>query len=179
MDSFEVAKVAGAVLSALLVIVGFRVALEIAETGHKQVTGYTLPLPAEPQPQEGAAVPAPVALPAEAFDPAAVASAAAEANPQSGAAAFKKCQNCHTSDKGGANKMGPNLWGIVGRAKASHAGFNYSEALKAKGGDWTAEDLAAFVHNPKGLVPGTKMGFPGIADPTEVADLLAYLETLK
>jgi cytochrome c len=144
MDSFEISKIAGGVLCALLVIVGFRTALEIAGTGHgPEKPGYTLPMPAEPTagpPAEaGAAVPAPVALPATpgGFDPAEVAKAAAGANAQSGAAIFKKCQACHSGDKGGPNKAGPNLWGIVGRPKAAHEGFNYSDALKAKGGNWT------------------------------------------
>ena len=68
---------------------------------------------------------------------------------------------------------------VLQRPKASHAGFNYSEALKAKGGDWTLEDLAAFIHNPKGFAPGTKMSFPGIADAGDLGNLLAYLNTVK
>ncbi|HUJ36875.1 MAG TPA: cytochrome c family protein, partial [Hyphomicrobium sp.] len=86
---------------------------------------------------------------------------------------------CHDGTSGGPNKVGPNLWGVVGRPKASHEGFNYSDAMKAKGGNWTPEDLAQFVHSPKTFVPGTKMLFPGIADQGELADLLAYLNTLK
>ncbi len=182
MDTFELAKIAGAVLSALLVIVGFRTVLEISqESREPEKPGYTLPMSTEPaaapKPGEGAAVPAPVALPA--FDPAAVAKASAEGNVQNGATTFKKCQACHDGVKGGPNKVGPNLWGIVGRPKASHEGFNYSDAMKAKGGNWSAEDLVAFVHSPKAFVPGTKMLFPGIADPGELADLAAYLNTLK
>jgi cytochrome c len=68
---------------------------------------------------------------------------------------------------------------VVGRPKAGHAAFNYSEALKAKGGDWTPADLAAFIHDPKEFVPGTKMIFPGVKDSTDLSDLLAYLDTLK
>jgi len=182
MDTFEIAKIAGAVLSALLVIVGFRVALEIANEGVKpQPPGFTLPMPkAAPSavPAGGAAaVPPPVDLPA--FKPADVAQAAASGNVQAGATIFKKCEACHSGEKGGPNKVGPNLWGVVGRPKASHEGFNYSDAMKAKGGNWTLQDLAAFVHKPKDFVPGTKMTFPGVSDPNDLADLLAYLNTQK
>lgn len=187
MDSFEVAKIAGAVLSALIVIVGFRTALYIAaeHRAHGPV-GYALPLPQAAAPSDvppggAGAVPAPVDLPAipPKFDAAAVAEAAAGANAEAGATAFKKCTACHSIDQGGPNKVGPNLWGVVGRAKASHEGFNYSDAMKAKGGDWTLPDLAGFIHNPKEFLPGTKMIFPGVSDPTDLADLLAYLNTRK
>jgi len=187
MDSFEVTKIAGAVLSALIVIVGFRVALEIAEESRPpEKPGYTLPTP---QPATPSGVPAggapgvaaPVDLPpiAAAFDPKAVADAAASASADAGSKIFKKCQACHSGEKGGPNKVGPNLWGVVGRPKASHEGFNYSDAMKAKGGNWTLPDLAAFVHSPKEFVPGTKMLFPGVSDPSDLSDLLAYLNTLK
>ena len=191
IDSFEFAKIAGGVLCALLVIVGYRTALEIAKTNRApQPPGYTLPMPeAAPAagqdagggaaPADGKAAPADAKGAPEGFDAAAVAAASASADAQAGAAIFKKCQACHSGEKGGPNKFGPDLWGVVGRPKASHAGFNYSDAMKAKGGNWTPEDLAAFVHNPKGFVPGTKMIFPGIPDPTDLADLLAYLGTLK
>jgi cytochrome c len=173
-DSFELSKIAGAVLCALLVIVGFRVALEIAHHGAApEKPGYVLPMPEASAPGEGgAAKPA-----APAFDAAAVAQAAATGNAEAGANVFKKCTACHSPEAG--NKVGPGLQGIVGRPLASHAGFNYSEAMKAKGGDWTLEHLAEFIHSPKTSVPGTKMAFPGIPDSTDLADLLAYLNTLK
>jgi cytochrome c len=187
MDTFELSKIAGGVLCALLVIVGFRVAIDLAQEGRPhEPPGFTLPMPQEttgPVPPGGAAaVPAPVDLPAvqpEAFDAAAVGQAASTADATAGAAVSKKCIACHSFDQGGPNKVGPNLWGVVGRPKGSHAGFAYSEAMKTKGGDWTLPDLAAFTHNPKEFVPGTKMIFPGIQDSTDLADLLAYLNTLK
>ena len=74
---------------------------------------------------------------------------------------------------------GPNLWGIVGRPKGSQEGFNYSAALKEKGGEWGYEELANFIHNPRSYIPGNKMAFAGIRDNAEIADLLAYLRTLS
>jgi cytochrome c len=69
----------------------------------------------------------------------------------------KKCAACHTFGKGEPNRVGPNLWGVVGRQKASEAGFNYSAAMKAQKGNWTPEDLDAYLTNPKAMVPGTNM----------------------
>ena len=101
------------------------------------------------------------------------------ASPEAGQAAFKRCSTCHTPEKGGRNMTGPNLWGIVGRPKGSQEGFNYSAAMKEKGGEWTYEDLANFIHNPRAFIPGNKMAFAGIRDNAEIADLLAYLRTLS
>jgi cytochrome c len=185
IDSFELSKIAGGVLCALLVIVGFRVATDIAEEGAPEgPVGYSLPMPkqAGSGPAGGAAaVDAPVDLPAvaPAFNPAEVADAAAGASAASGAKIFQKCHACHDGTKGGPNKVGPNLYGVVGRPKGSHEGFGYSAAMKSKGGNWTLPDLAAFVHSPKDFVSGTKMMFPGIKDSNDLADLLAYLNTLK
>ena len=102
-----------------------------------------------------------------------------KANPDSGQDSFKKCLSCHTPQKGGPNGTGPNLWGVVGRKPGSHAGFPYSEAMKSKGGDWTWEALATYLHDPKTAVPGNKMAFPGIRDNAELADVLAYMRKLS
>ena len=88
------------------------------------------------------------------------------------------CKSCHTFDQGGANGTGPNLWGVVGRAVASHAGFNYTNALKGAGGDWTYERLDAYLANSQAYIPGTAMvqRFP---KDDQRADILAYLATLS
>ncbi|MDP1752816.1 MAG: cytochrome c family protein [Reyranella sp.] len=103
----------------------------------------------------------------------------AGANAEAGKAIFmKQCFTCHTTDKGGANKVGPNLWGIVDRKKASHEGFSYSSALQAKGGEWTYEDINHMILKPTAFVKGTKMAFAGLPKEQERADVIAYLRTM-
>jgi cytochrome c len=108
-----------------------------------------------------------------------IAALLASASPDAGKASIGKCTACHDLTNGGPNKVGPNLWNIVGHPKAAHAGYTYSDAMKAKGGNWTYEDLYHFLNSPKKFVPGTKMGFAGISKPQEIANVIAYLRTLS
>jgi cytochrome c len=101
------------------------------------------------------------------------------ASVEKGEIAAKKCAACHTFEKGGPNRVGPNLYGIVGDHKGEGRGFNFSAAMKAKGGTWTYQDLNQFLNNPKGFVPGTAMGFAGIQKDSERADVIDYLHTLS
>ncbi|MEZ5843013.1 MAG: cytochrome c family protein [Hyphomicrobiaceae bacterium] len=175
MDSFEFNKIAGAVLAALLLAFGGRTMLDLSLGGHDAHAkpGYVLPVSTNTAAHgSGAAAP-------KAFDFAAVKPLLAKASADAGKAAFRKCQTCHTPTKGGKNGTGPNLWGVVGADKGHHAGFNYSGAMKEKAGKWGYEELALFIHNPKGYVPGTKMAFAGVPDNAELADILAYLRTLS
>jgi cytochrome c len=104
----------------------------------------------------------------------------AGANIEAGKAIFQKqCATCHTIDKGGPNKVGPNQWDIVGRKKASHEGFSYSSALQAKGGEWTYEDLNHMIFKPQAFARGTKMAFAGLPKEQERADVIAYLRTMN
>jgi cytochrome c len=171
MDAFEVNKTAGAVLAALLVIFGSKTLLDIADRQHKpEKPGWALPI---------TEVAAPAAKePAAPFDVAQVISLLPKASPDGGQDTFKKCMQCHTNDKGGRTLTGPNLYGIVGRARATMAGFPYSEAMKSHPGNWTFEELAKYLHDPKADIPGNKMAFVGIKDNAELADLLVYLRKL-
>ncbi len=101
----------------------------------------------------------------------------AAADMSKGEAIFKKCVACHTIASGGANGIGPNLWGTVGKPLASHAGFGYSDALKTKGGTWTFEALNEWLANPKKYAPGNKMTFAGLGDPEERAAVMLYLNS--
>ncbi len=103
-----------------------------------------------------------------------------DANVEKGKALYvQQCFTCHTVDKGGVNKVGPNQWDIVGRKKASHEGFSYSSALQAKGGDWTYEDINHMIFKPQAFVRGTKMAFAGLPKEQDRADLIAYLRTMN
>lgn len=105
-----------------------------------------------------------------------------DADVAKGQKAFKKCAACHTADEGGANKVGPNLYNIVGRTVANVAGFSYSSAAlewNSEGRAWSYEDLAAFLAKPKDFLKGTKMGFAGMKKGKDRANMLAYLQTLS
>jgi cytochrome c len=94
-----------------------------------------------------------------------------------GAEVFKQCAACHNVTAGGANGTGPNLHGVLGKAKASVAGFAYSDALKTKGGSWTFDDLDAWLLSPRKFANGTKMTYAGISDNDKRASVIAYLNS--
>ena len=99
----------------------------------------------------------------------------ASADVAKGEASFAKCASCHSIAQGGANGIGPNLWGTVGQAIASKSGFAYSEALKGKGGTWTFDEMDAWLKSPRKYADGTKMSFAGLGDAAERANVVAYL----
>jgi len=103
----------------------------------------------------------------------------ASADPAKGKRTAQLCASCHTFEQGGANRTGPNLWAVVGRDIASHAGFAYSGALTGQPGAWTYESLDRFLAGPARTIPGTKMAFAGVRNPGDRASLLAYLGSLS
>jgi cytochrome c len=88
-----------------------------------------------------------------------------------------RCDQCHDITKGGPNKIGPNLWGVVGRPRASHPGFSYSGAMSASHDAWSFDNLFKFLKSPAAYVPGTKMSFAGLRSAQDRINLLAWLRT--
>lgn len=172
MDKWFVNMVAGAVLSALLVLFGTGVLVdEIYPTGGESE--------APPAQSETADAQGGDAGGQEAAPQVSLASLLGAANAEAGETQARKCVACHTFDEGGANKIGPNLHGIVGRPVASHEGFAYSTALQEYGGNWDYEKLSCFIQDPKGCVPGNKMSFAGVKKDSDRADVIAYLRSIS
>ncbi|AOO80752.1 c-type cytochrome [Bosea vaviloviae] len=167
----ETNKIAGAVLSTLLVVMGLSMISGIVFAPHKPaVPGFDLPSE-EPAAGAGAAAPA-------ADEPIAV--RLAKADPAKGEKAVGACKACHSFEKGGANKVGPHLYDVYGRNEGSVGGFGYSAAMKGRTDKvWEADGLDHFLKGPKAYVPGTAMAFAGISKPDTRADVIAYLNTLS
>jgi cytochrome c len=158
-------KIALAIMTVLLLTMGLGVfsnALYAPDVAEKP--GYALPSGAG----KTAAAEAPKQTPLPAL--------LAKADPKKGEADTKVCQSCHSFEKGGAAKVGPPLYDVIGRTKGSVPGFAYSDGMKSKGGAWTYEDLNTFITKPSAYVSGTKMTYPGESDEQRRADIEAYLQ---
>ncbi len=170
MNSFELNKILGAVLGTCLVLLALNIGANalfapqvpakpgfaIAVATHE---GAGAPAAKEPE------VPLPTLL--------------AKANVDKGKTTAKQCQACHTFEKGGPNRVGPNLWGIVDDERGKdRGGFNFSQAMKSKGGKWTFDELNKFLKSPRDYIPGTAMTFAGISNDQQRADVIAFLDTL-
>ena len=155
--------IAGWVLFAGIVALGSSiVAGELFHSERPEKMGY--PIAGVEQEGEGAAA---AEQPIEAY--------LAKADPAKGQQVFNKFMACHNADKGGANQLGPNLWGVLGEPIGQGKGFAFSDALAKKGGTWDWDNLSQWLSSPKAFAPGTKMTFAGLSNPEDRANVIAFL----
>ena len=169
MNSNEWTKIFGSIVATVLFVQVVHIASQsIYETPKPAKPGYVVP-GVEPKTEtQVAAAPAAEALPD-------FATAIPAADAMAGATVAERCAACHDWAKGGPNKIGPNLYGVVGRARASHEGFSYSPALQGKPGDWSYADLFTFLAQPAVFAPGTKMTFAGLPRAQDRLNVIAFL----
>jgi cytochrome c len=168
MDSFEINKILGALLFTCLCLLSLNIAAGAMFAPMKPAKpGFEVAVTEHPAGGEQAK--------AEPEEP--IEKLLASASVDKGANSAKKCQACHTFGKGEPNRVGPNLYGVVGRPKGTEGGFDYSASMKGKGGNWTIDDLNIYLTNPKAMVPGTKMTFAGLPRGSERADVIAFLNS--
>ena len=172
MNAFELNKIIGAVLAALVLGMGLSVLSEIIfDEAPLYDPAYEIAIAEQEEntdAEEAAETPFAVLL--------------ASADPAKGESAVRVCQACHTFDEGGANGIGPHLYGVAGREMAGVEGFNYSAAMKTHAEEaptWTYDELDGFLENPQAWIPGTAMGYAGIKDDEQRADVVAYLKSIS
>ncbi len=169
MKDLELNKIFASILFVSLIMVGIGVIVDSLYKPSKVTQkGYHIEITAD----AGGA-----AAEEESLD---IAALLASANIEKGKVIAKKCIACHTFDKGEPNKVGPNLWGVVGNKKA-HLGsdFNYSKAILAQEGHWGYDELFHFLKKPQKYISGTKMAFAGISKPEQIADVVLYLHSMS
>jgi cytochrome c len=170
MDSHEWNKIAGGVLGAVLFVLVIRIVSgAIFEQAPPAKPGYVVAGVVEDTTTASAAPAAEVIPDWGTVLP--------TADVTKGQNTSHKCEQCHNLNKGAAIKIGPPLYNVVGRARATYPGFDYSAAMKAKGGSWTFDELFKFLKSPQAYIEGTKMGFSGLPEAQDRIDLIAYLRT--
>ncbi len=171
MDSWEWNKIAGAVLGTLIFVMVVGIVTDMI---------YHVEPPAKPGyvvegVEEAPAAGGPVVAAVEQTPD--WGTVLASADVAAGKAVFGRCTQCHDDSKGGPNKIGPELWSVVGRSLAHNPGFSYSAAMKKKGGNWTYDELFHFLKSPGSNVPGTKMSFAGLRSVQDRVNIIAYLRS--
>ena len=172
MDSFELNKIIGAILLTALIVIGigkftdFLFHIEKPENSAYKVEGLEV--------QSSTSSKVVEAKVEEKIDIGQLLSMGDLAH---GEKVFKKCSACHIVAKGGKNKIGPALYGIVGKASAVSEGYSYSKALKAHGKNWSFEELNAYLLKPQAHIKGTKMAFAGLRKDKDRASVILYLNS--
>jgi len=173
MDSWEWNKIAGAVLGTLIVVLVIKFTADaLFEPKAPARPGYAV----EGVPAASTAGSTAQAAPAEETLPD-FGTVLPAADIAAGKEISARCEQCHDLSKGGPNKIGPNLWGVVGRARATHPGFDYSSAMMTSHDAWSYGDLFRYLKSPQAMVPGTKMSFAGLRSAQDRINLIAYLRT--
>ena len=170
MSGLEVNKIIASIIFAVLIVtlIGHFGDLLIDTEHHDQKeTAYKIDV------EESATAGGTVTKKEEIIEP--ISALLASASMDNGEKLFKKCATCHNYEKGGANKVGPQLWNLINRPKANVEGFAYSKALAEYGGEWGYEELAEFLYKPKKYIKGTKMNFAGLKKVKDRADLVYFL----
>lgn len=173
MDSWEWNKIAGAVLGTLIFVLVIRFATEaMFEVEKPAKEAYHVEGVAVASTGGSAAAPAEEALPD-------FGTVLPKADVTAGKVVAVKCEQCHDISKGGPNKIGPELWNVIGRPRATEPGFSFSSAMNGDHAPWTYESLFKYLKSPQSMVPGTKMSFAGLHSATDRVNLLAYLRTAE
>jgi len=169
MSGLELNKIAASILLASLIamIAGTIVNILYKPKLSPKERGYSIEVSSHAETVAAASPEAPLDIPA----------LMKAANADNGGNLIKKCIACHSLNKNGPNKVGPHLWNIIGREKGSVSDYKYSAAMMAKGGKWDYDSLFHMIHKPSAFMPGTKMSFAGISNPSDVADVIEYLRT--
>jgi cytochrome c len=163
-DTMTFTKAAGGLCGALLVfLLGKWAAEELYHVESHGEAAYVIEVEGGDEPEEASEVDFATVL--------------ASASVEEGAKVFRKCSACHKLEQG-VNATGPYLYGVVGRPKGAAQGFGYSDTLASMGGEWTPENLSAFLEKPSSYAPGTSMAFAGLKKVEERADVIAYLDSL-
>jgi cytochrome c len=171
MNSFELNKILGAILGTCLITLALSITAGAIFAPEKPAKpGYEIAVKEEAGGEKAG----------EKEPEVPVETLLASASVEKGQQIAKQCQACHTFEKGGPNRVGPNLWNIVGSQRGeARGGFNFSAAMKAKGGTWTFDELFRFLANPRGYIPGTNMTFAGLSRGQQRADVIDFLHTLS